>query len=73
MRLFRVMIWLLGDILSYTVHDIFLHVHINNIFFFFSLIPYTNHPLVLKSAIKFGKNVVTTSYVSPAMREFHDA
>ncbi|CAB4469519.1 Saccharopine dehydrogenase [Rhizophagus irregularis] len=38
-----------------------------------SLIPYTNHPLVLKSAIKFGKNVVTTSYVSPAMREFHDA
>ncbi|GES89687.1 saccharopine dehydrogenase [Rhizophagus clarus] len=38
-----------------------------------SLIPYTYHPLVIKSAIKFGKNVVTTSYVSPAMKEFHDA
>jgi len=38
-----------------------------------SLIPYTYHPFVIKSAIKFGKNMVTSSYVSPAMREFHDA
>ncbi|RIA83628.1 Saccharopine dehydrogenase [Glomus cerebriforme] len=38
-----------------------------------SLIPYTFHPLVIKSAIKFKKHVVTTSYVSPAMKEFHAA
>lgn len=38
-----------------------------------SLIPYTYHPLVIKSAIKFKKHVVTTSYVSPAMREFDAA
>ncbi|KAJ3129820.1 hypothetical protein HK098_008054 [Nowakowskiella sp. JEL0407] len=35
-----------------------------------SLIPYTQHTLVFKSALKFGKHVVTTSYVSPAMQEF---
>ncbi|CAJ0629275.1 5022_t:CDS:10 [Entrophospora sp. SA101] len=35
-----------------------------------SLIPYEYHPLVIKSAIKHKKHVVTTSYVSPAMREF---
>jgi len=34
-----------------------------------SLIPYTYHPIVIKSAIKGKTNVVTTSYVSPAMRE----
>ena len=34
-----------------------------------SLIPYTYHAAVIKSAIKNKKNVVTTSYVSDAMRE----
>ncbi|KAH0537838.1 Saccharopine dehydrogenase [NADP(+), L-glutamate-forming] [Glutinoglossum americanum] len=34
-----------------------------------SLIPYTFHATVIKSAIKNKKNVVTTSYVSPAMLE----
>ncbi|GJN91840.1 hypothetical protein Rhopal_004863-T1 [Rhodotorula paludigena] len=37
-----------------------------------SLIPYTQHANVIKSAIKFKKNVVTTSYVSPAMKALHD-
>ncbi|RDW64225.1 saccharopine dehydrogenase-2 [Coleophoma crateriformis] len=34
-----------------------------------SLIPYTFHAAVIKSAIKEKKHVVTTSYVSPAMME----
>lgn len=34
-----------------------------------SLIPYTFHASVIKSAIKNKKHVVTTSYVSPAMKE----
>jgi saccharopine dehydrogenase (NADP+, L-glutamate forming) len=34
-----------------------------------SLIPYTHHADVIKAAIKAKKNVVTTSYVSPAMME----
>lgn len=34
-----------------------------------SLIPYTFHATVIKSAIKSKKNVVTTSYVSDAMKE----
>lgn len=34
-----------------------------------SLIPYTFHATVIKSAIRQKKNVVTTSYVSPAMME----
>ncbi|KAK5954798.1 saccharopine dehydrogenase (NADP+, L-glutamate-forming) [Knufia fluminis] len=34
-----------------------------------SLIPYTFHATVIKSAIRKKKNVVTTSYVSPAMME----
>ena len=34
-----------------------------------SLIPYTFHALVIHSAIKNKKNVVTTSYVSPSMLE----
>jgi hypothetical protein len=34
-----------------------------------SLIPYTHHAAVIKSAIKGKTNVVTTSYVSPAMKE----
>ncbi|RHZ56842.1 hypothetical protein Glove_396g110 [Diversispora epigaea] len=38
-----------------------------------SLIPNVYHWLVFKSAIKFKKNVVTTSYVSPAMRAFDEA
>ena len=34
-----------------------------------SLIPYTYHATVIKAAIKGKTNVVTTSYISPAMRE----
>lgn len=34
-----------------------------------SLIPYIFHHLVIKSGIRNKKNVVTTSYVSPAMME----
>ncbi len=34
-----------------------------------SLIPYTLHAAVIRSAIRHKKNVVTTSYVSPAMLE----
>jgi spermidine synthase / saccharopine dehydrogenase (NADP+, L-glutamate-forming) len=34
-----------------------------------SLIPYTYHAAVIKSAIKGKTHVVTTSYISPAMRE----
>lgn len=38
-----------------------------------SLIPYTHHAAVIKAAIKGKTNVVTTSYVSPAMRELDAA
>jgi saccharopine dehydrogenase (NADP+, L-glutamate forming) len=38
-----------------------------------SLIPYTYHATVIKSAIRKKKNVVTTSYVSPAMMELDQA
>lgn len=38
-----------------------------------SLIPYTYHAAVIKSAIKGKTHVVTTSYVSPAMRELDEA
>lgn len=38
-----------------------------------SLIPYTHHAAVIKSAIKGKTHVVTTSYVSPAMRELDAA
>jgi len=38
-----------------------------------SLIPYTHHAAVIKSAIKSKTNVVTTSYVSPAMKELDAA
>lgn len=34
-----------------------------------SLIPYTYHAAVIKSAVKGKTHIVTTSYVSPAMRE----
>ncbi|PQE32642.1 Saccharopine dehydrogenase protein [Rutstroemia sp. NJR-2017a WRK4] len=37
-----------------------------------SLVPYVHHPAVIRSAIKEKTNVVTTSYVSPAMRELED-
>lgn len=37
-----------------------------------SLIPYTFHAQVIKSAIRNKKNVVTTSYVSPAMMALDD-
>ncbi|CAZ82450.1 unnamed protein product [Tuber melanosporum] len=36
-----------------------------------SLVPYVCHPQVIKAAIKERKNVVTTSYVSPAMMELN--
>ncbi|KAJ7064878.1 saccharopine dehydrogenase [Mycena amicta] len=38
-----------------------------------SLIPYAYHVAVVKAAIKGNTNVVTTSYVSPAMRELDAA
>jgi saccharopine dehydrogenase (NADP+, L-glutamate forming) len=38
-----------------------------------SLIPYTFHATVIKSAIRKKKHVVTTSYVSPAMEELDSA
>jgi len=38
-----------------------------------SLIPYIYHAAVIKSAIKSGTNVVTTSYVSDTIPELHDA
>lgn len=34
-----------------------------------SLIPYAHHAAVIKAAIKGKTHVVTTSYVSPAMKE----
>jgi hypothetical protein len=37
-----------------------------------SLIPYNFHLTVIKSAIRNKKNVVTTSYVSPAMMELDE-
>lgn len=37
-----------------------------------SLIPYTYHALVIKSAIRNKKHVVTTSYTSPAMLELEE-
>lgn len=38
-----------------------------------SLIPYIYHAKVIKAAVKHKKNVVTTSYVSPAMMEYDQA
>ncbi|KAG0367714.1 saccharopine dehydrogenase [Gamsiella multidivaricata] len=38
-----------------------------------SLIPYTHHAQVIKSAIKAKVHVVTTSYVSPAMMAYDEA
>ncbi|KAF7318929.1 Saccharopine dehydrogenase [Mycena chlorophos] len=38
-----------------------------------SLIPYSHHATVVKAAIKGKTNVVTTSYVSPALRELDAA
>ena len=37
-----------------------------------SLVPYAFHPNVIKAAIKGKTNVVTTSYISPAIRELED-
>lgn len=37
-----------------------------------SLIPYTYHALVIKSAIRKKVNVVTTSYISPSMQELEE-
>ncbi|CDO93385.1 unnamed protein product [Kluyveromyces dobzhanskii CBS 2104] len=38
-----------------------------------SLIPYTYHPAVVQSAIRLKKNVVTSSYISDALRELEPA
>lgn len=38
-----------------------------------SLLPYALHPDVAKMCIKHGVNMVTASYVSPAMRDLHEA
>lgn len=38
-----------------------------------SLVPYIYHAAVIKSAIRYKKNVTTTSYVSPAMMELDAA
>jgi len=38
-----------------------------------SLVPYIYHANVIRSAIRFKKNVTTTSYVSPAMLELDEA
>ncbi|GAB1600841.1 alpha-aminoadipic semialdehyde synthase, mitochondrial-like isoform X2 [Argonauta hians] len=38
-----------------------------------SLLPYTYHPQIAKMCISNHKNMVTASYVSPAMRELHEA
>jgi spermidine synthase / saccharopine dehydrogenase (NADP+, L-glutamate-forming) len=37
-----------------------------------SLIPYTYHAQVIKAAVKTKTHVVTTSYVSPTMRELEE-
>ena len=37
-----------------------------------SLIPYAFHPNVIRAAIKGKTNVVTTSYISPAIRALED-
>lgn len=37
-----------------------------------SLIPYTYHTIVIKAAIKGKTHVVTTSYISPAIRALHE-
>lgn len=37
-----------------------------------SLLPATMHPVAAKYCLKHGKNLVTTSYVSPQMKAFHD-
>ena len=37
-----------------------------------SLVPYTHHVNVIKAAIKGKTNVVTTSYISPGIRELED-
>ncbi|MCU0798735.1 MAG: saccharopine dehydrogenase NADP-binding domain-containing protein [Candidatus Thermoplasmatota archaeon] len=34
-----------------------------------SLLPYTHHPAVARACLEEGKHMITTSYVSPAMRE----
>lgn len=39
----------------------------------YSLLPYVFHPDVAKLCIKFKKNMVTASYISPAMRELDAA
>jgi saccharopine dehydrogenase-like NADP-dependent oxidoreductase len=37
-----------------------------------SLVPFVHHAAIVRSAIKGNTNVVTTSYVSPAIRELED-
>lgn len=45
---------------------------INNYDLVISLLPYSMHPEVAKLCIKHKKNMVTASYVSPAMKELHE-
>ena len=37
----------------------------------YSLLPYSLHPVVAKSCIAHKKNLLTTSYVLPAIEELH--
>jgi alpha-aminoadipic semialdehyde synthase len=37
-----------------------------------SFVPATMHPLVAEQCIKFKKNMVTASYISPAMKALHE-
>lgn len=39
--------------------------------FLYSLLPYSLHPVVAKSCIAHKKNLLTTSYVLPAIEELH--
>ncbi|KAH9512582.1 hypothetical protein Btru_038850, partial [Bulinus truncatus] len=47
--------------------------HIGDYDLVISLLPYSFHPDVAKLCIKHKKNMVTASYISPAMRELHQA
>lgn len=49
----------LGDLVSQ--HDIVV-----------SFVPATMHPLVAEQCLKFKKHMVTASYISPAMKSFHE-
>lgn len=56
-----------------TIAFLFWWIKSRFLFLFSSLIPYIYHAKVIKAAVKHKKNVVTTSYVSPAMMEYDQA